>query len=110
MQRLWSDQTEVATQDWGSARELFFLRCRSKNVSDHTLAWYKNILNGFLGFLEDVGAPTPRETTPNMVRAYFDLLRERGLSSITINRTYGALRCLFRYLSQERSSRRPHSA
>ncbi len=102
MQRLWSDQSGVAAQDWPSARELFFLRCRSKNLSDHSLAWYKNILGGFLAFLEGVGGPSPRETTPNIVRAYFDHLRERGLSSVTINRTYGALRCFFRYLSQER--------
>jgi len=103
MQRLWKDHTEEATaQDWTSARELFFLRCRSKNLSDHSLYWYKTVLGGFLRFLEGVGAPTPRETTPNIVRAYFEQLRERGQSSITINRTYGALRCFFRYLSQER--------
>jgi len=103
MQRLWKDHTEEATsQDWTSARELFMLRCRSKNVSDHTLSWYKTILGGFLRFLEGVGAPTPRETTPNLVRAYFDHLRQSGQSSITINRTYGGLRCFFRYLSQER--------
>lgn len=69
---------------------------------DHTLAWYKTILDGFLRFLEGVGGPSPRETTPNLVRAYLDHLRERGQSSITINRTYGGLRCFFRYLSQER--------
>ncbi len=102
MQRLWSDQSSVTAQDWPSARDLFFLRCRSKNLSDHSLSWYKNILGSFLRFLEGVGAPSPRETTPNIVRAYFDYLRQRGQSSITINRTYGALRCFFRYLSQER--------
>lgn len=102
MRRLWSDQTAVGVQDWTSARELFFLRCRSKNLSDHSLAWYKNILAGFLEFMKGVGAANPREATPNMVRAYLDHLRERGLSSVTINRTYGALRCFFRYLSQER--------
>jgi integrase/recombinase XerD len=102
MRKLWSGQTDVTAQDWNSARELFFLRCRSKNLSDHSLAWYKNILSGFLAFLEAAGGPSPRETTPNLVRAYFDHLRQRGQSSITINRTYGALRCFFRYLSQER--------
>jgi integrase/recombinase XerD len=102
MQRLWNDQSRVAAQDWPSARELFFLRCRSKNLSDHSLAWYRNILSGFLAFLEAIGGPSPCETTPNMVRAYFEHLRERKQSSITINRTYGALRCFFRYLSQER--------
>lgn len=102
MRRLWSDQTAVGVQDWNSARELFFLRCRSKNLSDHSLSWYKYTLGGFLRFLEGKGAPSPRETTPNLVRSYFDHLRERGLSSVTINRNYGALRCFFRYLSQER--------
>lgn len=42
------------------------------------------------------------ETTPNLLRAFFDHLRQSGHSSITINRTYGGLRCFFRYLSQER--------
>ena len=102
MQRLWSDQSAAAARDWPSARELFFLRCRSKNLSDHSLSWYKYILSGFLRFLEGAGAPSPRETSPNILRAYFDHLRQRGQSSITINRTYGALRCFFRYLSQER--------
>ncbi len=103
MQRLWKDHNEqVIAQDWTSARELFFLRCRSKNLSDHSLGWYKNVLAGFLRFLEGVGAPSPRETTPNLIRAYLDHLRQRGQSSITINRTYGGLRCFFRYLSQER--------
>jgi len=102
MRKLWSDQSRVAARDWPAARELFFLRCRSKNLSEHSLAWYKNILNGFLRFMEASGATSPRETTPNLLRSYFDHLRERGQSSITINRTYGALRCLFRYLAQER--------
>ncbi|MDE1976749.1 MAG: site-specific integrase, partial [Elusimicrobia bacterium] len=85
-----------------SARELFLLRCRSKNLSDHSLSWYKYVLRGFLRFLDGVGAPAPRETTPNLLRAYFDELRRQEQSSITINRTYGGLRCFFRYLSQER--------
>lgn len=103
MQRLWTDQADVAAKDWSSARELFFLRCRSKNVSDHTLLWYKNVLGGFLRFVDGLGVGTPREATPNLLRAYFDQLRKRGLSSITINRTYGGLRCFFRYLAQERA-------
>lgn len=102
MRRLWGNQTEVAAQDWTSARELFLLRCRSKNLSDHSLSWYKYTLAGFFRFLESVGAPSPRETTANHLRSYFDQMREHGLSSITIHRTYGALRCFFRYLSQER--------
>lgn len=103
MQRLWKDQTVEATaQDWTTARELFMLRCRSKNVSEHTLGWYEAILGGFLRFLEGMGGPTPRETTPNLLRLYFDHLRQRGLATITVNRTFGGLRCFFRYLSQER--------
>jgi len=36
------------------------------------------------------------------LRSYFDALRGRERSSITIDRTYGGLRCFFRYLAQER--------
>lgn len=102
MRRLWGNQTEVAAQDWASARELFLLRCRSKNLSDLSLSWYKYTLAGFFRYLEGVGVASPRETTANHLRAYLDQLRKHGLSSITIHRTYGALRCFFRYLSQER--------
>lgn len=101
MHRLWADQ-DAATHDWNSARELFFLRCRSRNLSPHSLDWYKVVLGGFLRFLEAAGGPSPRETTPNHVRAYLDHRRAQGTSSITIDRTYGGLRCFFRYLSQER--------
>ncbi len=68
----------------------------------HSLDWYKFLLGGFTRFLEANGAPSPRETTPNHFRAYLDHLRERGISSITVDRTYGGLRCFFRYLTQER--------
>ncbi len=102
MRRLWPTLVGSQAVTYGQALELFSLRCRSRNLSHHSLDWYKFVLGGFTRFLEANGAPSPRETTPNHFRAYLDHLRERGISSITVDRTYGGLRCFFRYLTQER--------
>ncbi len=103
MRRLWTQNPGVAgVANYPQAIELFLLRCRSKNLSQQSLAWYMTLLRGLTRVLEAAGNPKPRETTPNLLRAYLDELRRRGLSSITIDRTYGGLRCFFRYLAQER--------
>jgi integrase/recombinase XerD len=102
MRRLWPDLAVSQAVSYAQALELFALRCRSRNLSQHSLLWYKTVLGGFTRFLEANGSPSPRETTPNHFRAYLDHLRQRGISSITIDRTYGGLRCFFRYLAQER--------
>ncbi|MFH2202798.1 MAG: tyrosine-type recombinase/integrase, partial [Elusimicrobiota bacterium] len=99
MRKLWTGNIGGrGVANYAQAVDLFMLRCRSKNLSAHSIEWYKFLLGGLTRFLE----ASPRETTPNHLRAYLDSLRRRGLSSITIDRTYGGLRCFFRYLSQER--------
>jgi integrase/recombinase XerD len=102
MRRLWTDVQQSQTVTYEQAKELFNLRCRSRNLSPLTLGWYKVVLGGFTRYLEASGAPSPRETSPNHFRAYMDDMRQRGISSQTIDRTYGGLRCFFRYMAQER--------
>lgn len=103
MRRLWGSDLGVAgVASYDQAIELFYLRCRSRNLSALTIGWYKNILNGLRRFLEASGSPQPRETTPNHLRAFLDDMRARGMASQTIDRTYGGVRCFFRYMAQER--------
>ena len=102
MHKLWTNLEVSHAATYEQAIELFFLRCRSRNLSPHSLRWYKDIMAGFTRFLKASGDPLPRETSPNHFRAYLDDMRQRGRSSITVDRTYGGLRCFFRYLAQER--------
>lgn len=86
---------------YSRASEAFRLRCRAQNLSPLTCGWYEQILELFGRFLEAQEVSLVREITPNLIRLYLDELRGRN-SSGTVARTYGALRCLFGFLSRER--------
>ena len=62
MRRLFTDRPAAAAHDWHEATELFMLRCRSRNLTQHSLSWYQAILKGFRRFLDASGDPKPRET------------------------------------------------
>ena len=64
MRRLWPTFVGSQAVSYEQALELFSLRCRSRNLSHHSLDWYKFLLGGFTRFLEANGSPSPRETTP----------------------------------------------
>ncbi|OGS00228.1 MAG: hypothetical protein A2V88_12060 [Elusimicrobia bacterium RBG_16_66_12] len=53
-----------------AARDLFLLRRRSKNLSDHSLSWYKYTLAGFFRFLEGVGAISRRSESLRRLRLF----------------------------------------
>jgi site-specific recombinase XerD len=86
----------------GSASEAFRLRCQAQNLSAGTLGWYKQLLKLFGRFLEERGITTVREVTPTLLRQYLEAMRERGNSTVTVERAYGGLRCFFGFLSRER--------
>jgi site-specific recombinase XerD len=84
----------------GSASEAFRLRCEAQNLSAGTLGWYKQLLKLFGRFLEEHGVTTVREVTPTLLRQYLEAMRERGNSTVTVERAYGVLRCFFGFLSR----------
>ncbi len=84
------------------AYEEFRLRCDSRNLSDGTLAWYKQILGGLQRFLiQRFEIASMDEVTPGHIRSYLSQLKARELSSETVHRTYGGLRCFFKFLLRE---------
>jgi integrase/recombinase XerD len=84
------------------AYEEFRLRCDSRNLSDGTLAWYKQILGGLQRFLiQRFEIASMDEITPGHIRSYLSQLKARELSSETVHRTYGGLRCFFKFLLRE---------
>lgn len=86
----------------GSASEAFRLRCQAQNLSAGTLSWYKQIFKMFARYLETQGVTTARAVTPTLIREHLEDMRERGNGTVTVARTYGGLRCFFRFLARER--------
>jgi integrase/recombinase XerD len=84
------------------ASESFQLRCQARNLSPLTCDWYKRRLKRFWRFLEAQGVTLGREITPHLIRLYLDKMRAENLSSGLIARDYGAFKCFFRFLTQER--------
>jgi len=84
------------------AYEQFYLRCYSRNLSPGTLAWYKQILGGLERFLAEVYEILHmEEISPGHLRAYLGEQKKRGIASETIHRTYGGLRCFFKFLKRD---------
>ena len=98
-------QTCVATERrvaFRQAYEQFHLRCFSRNLSPGTLAWYKQVLTGLERFLARRYEVLHMEgIEPGHLRAYLCELRARDISSETVHRTYGGLRCFFKFLLRE---------
>lgn len=91
------------TATFREAYEEFRLRCDSRNLSEGTLAWYRQILGGLERFLVLRYQLTRMdEITAGHLRAYLSQLKARELSSETVHRTYGGFRCFFKFLLRER--------
>lgn len=97
--------TEMKTNSKGRYRfafEQFLLRCDSRNLSPGTLLWYRQILGGLERFLlEAYEISLMEEITPGHIRAYLSELKRRGIASETVHRTYGGLRCFFKFLHRD---------
>lgn len=88
--------------DFKDACAQFKLRCSSRNLSPGTQAWYRQILSGLERFLSgQYEISAMEELTPGHLRSYLSEQTRRGISSETIHRTYGGLRCFFKFLTRE---------
>ena len=86
-----------------TAVENFVSRCQANNLADGTIAWYKQILKSLLAHLEAAGVHDARAITTQHLRDYLSARRGKGLSSETVLREWGALKCFFRFLTREES-------
>jgi site-specific recombinase XerD len=66
-----------------------------------SIAWYRHILRDMAEFLAGRGAQDLREVSPALLRDHLANLRQKGHSSETVSRTYGGIRCAFRFWKGE---------
>ena len=83
------------------ACESFRSRCMALNLVDGSLAWYDHILRDLVQFLEAKDIREIGAIQPPHLRDFLSYLRQRGQSSQTVSRTFGALRCAFRFWRRE---------
>lgn len=83
------------------AVESFLSRCEALNLAQGSVAWYRHILGALAAFLEARGARGLEEVTPAQLRDHLSDLRRRGQASETVFRTYGGIRCAFRFWKRE---------
>lgn len=68
-----------------------------RNLSENTIASYKNDLSSFLNFLKDSGINDPSEINSKLLNDFFILLTNLGLSSRSSARYYSSLKGFFGY-------------
>ncbi len=73
-----------------------------KGVSANTLEAYSRDLNRYLAFMEQDGATSLGEITPERVIAYLTAMRRGGLSPNSLNRGLAALRGFYKFLLAEK--------
>ena len=79
----------------------FLSRCVALNLAEGSVAWYRHILRAMTLFLAGHGAQNLEEVTPTLVRDHLTELRRKGHASETVFRTYGGMRCAFRFWKRE---------
>lgn len=79
----------------------FLSRCQAMNLAPGTLGWYSFILRDLTAFLELREVRELDKIDPTHLRQFLVNLRTAGKASETIVRTFGALRCAFRFWTRE---------
>jgi len=69
-----------------------------RNLSENTIASYKNDLSSLLGFLKKLGVDDPSDINSKMLNDFFGLLTKLGLSSRSSARYYSSVKGFFSYL------------
>ncbi len=69
-----------------------------KNLSDNTIASYRNDINSFLQFAESKEIDDPSSIKQNHLADFFKLLNEIGLAGSSAARYYSSLKGFFNYL------------
>ncbi|MCK7516571.1 MAG: site-specific integrase [Ignavibacteriales bacterium] len=66
-----------------------------RNLSDNTIASYKNDLSSLLNFLKDSGVEDPSQINSKLLNDFFGLLTKLGLSSRSSARYYSSCKRIF---------------
>lgn len=69
-----------------------------KNLSENTVASYKNDLNSLLGFLSELGLEDPSEVKNEHLEKFFKSLADTGLLSSSAARYFSSVKGFFKYL------------
>jgi integrase/recombinase XerC len=73
-----------------------------KGYSPHTVRSYKNDLDQFFTFMENLGSPfIPDEISSHDVRAWIVSMMDNGISPASVHRKISCLRIFFRHLRKE---------
>ncbi|MFD0588680.1 tyrosine-type recombinase/integrase [Paenibacillus sp. GCM10027627] len=89
--------------DFESAMHLFLRDCKIRNISAHTITFYRTELIKFMRLLESQDIPTaPEKITSEIIKENIILrMMELGRKETTINCTLRAVRTLFNFLVKE---------
>ena len=83
------------------ACESFLSRCFALNLVEGSVIWYRHILKDMAASLAARGAKELAEVTAPLLRDHLTSLRRRGQASETVFRSYGGMRCAFRFWLRE---------
>lgn len=83
------------------ACESFLSRCVALNLADGSVAWYRRILRDMAAFLAGKGVTELKDVSPTLLRDCLTSLRGKGQAAETVFRSYGAMRCAFRFWKRE---------
>lgn len=85
------------------AFQIFLRDCKLRNLSEHTIQYYRNEISKFVKHLESVGISTsPSSITADIIKDHVILrMMEEGRKETTINANLRAIRALFNFLESE---------
>lgn len=94
----------VEAEDFDAALHLFLRDCKVRNLSEHTLKYYRNELISFRTLLERQDAQTrPSKITLNSIQENVILrMMEDGAKESSINTRLRAIRAFFNWLENQR--------
>jgi integrase/recombinase XerD len=95
----------IEAEDFETALHLFLRDCKIRNLSEHTLKYYRNELTAFRDILEAQELSTnPSNITLNTIRenVIYYMMETLGSKETSINSRLRAIRAFFNYLAKER--------
>jgi integrase/recombinase XerD len=99
-----SPKITVEAEDFDTSLHLFLRDCKIRNLSEHTLKYYRNELIAFRGMLEAQDLPThPSKITLKILKenAILYMMETLGRKETSINTRLRAIRAFFNFLDKE---------
>lgn len=98
------NKAPVSAEDFETSISLYLRDCKIRNLSEHTIVYYKNELNGLMRMLESQKLDThPSKITKKIVKENIILymMETLGRKETTINTKLRAARAFFNFLEKE---------